>query len=90
MEKKKKKKKKKEYAKTNQIISQADITIHTCVKLMIFEYVIEIFPTAIIDIFFCDCSTRVSSELSKLGCVNELLVLSTKLWLINNNKKKKT
>ena len=36
-----------ENAKTNWIISQANIIIDICVKLMIFEYVIEIFLTAI-------------------------------------------
>lgn len=36
-----------ENAKTNWIISQAIIIIDICVKLMIFEYVIEIFPITI-------------------------------------------
>ena len=36
-----------ENAKTNWIISQANIIIDICVKLMIFEYVIEIFPITI-------------------------------------------
>ena len=36
-----------ENAKTNWIISQANIIIDICVKLMIFEYVIDIFLTAI-------------------------------------------
>ena len=71
-----------ENAKTNWIISQANIIIDICVKLMIFEYVIDIFLTAI--------TQTCSSELSILGCVNWLLFLSTKLLikLSNNNKKK--
>lgn len=36
-----------ENAKTNWIMSQANIIIDICVKLMIFEYVIEIFPITI-------------------------------------------
>lgn len=36
-----------ENAKTNWIVSQANIIIDICVKLMIFEHVIEIFPIAI-------------------------------------------
>lgn len=36
-----------ENAKTNWIINQANIIIDISVKLMIFEYVIEIFPIAI-------------------------------------------
>lgn len=36
-----------ENAKTSWIINQTNIIIDICVKLMIFEYVIEIFPIAI-------------------------------------------